>query len=147
MFSCKNSNIEFWSNSWPIGSRSIFGQNLPQLLFLFQFFSLTTKYAIWKFWWKNADIVFQSKFLTSRTKGHFRTNFTRIIYLFIFHFYRIFQLFLRPLNILSTSFRAKMETLHSGRNSWPIGTRGIFLQNLPQLVFLSKEFSIFFFDH
>ena len=58
-------------------------------------------------------------------------------------FYIIFHLFLRPLNILSTSFRAKTETLHSGRNSWPVRTRSIFVQNLPQLFFLSKGFSFF----
>ena len=88
-------------------------------------FLLTSIYAICIFWCKNADIVFRSKFLTSRTKGHSRTNFTRFIFLFFF-FYIIFHLFLRPLNILCTSFRPKMVTLHSGQNSWPVGIRGIF---------------------
>ena len=96
---------------------------------------------------RNAEIVFRSKFLTSRTKGHFRTNFARVIYLFIyFCFYRIFHLFLRPQNIISTSFHEKMVTLHSGRNSWPIGTRVIFVQIFHEFFFLFKEFSIFFLD-
>ena len=112
----------------------------------FPFFSLTTKYAICMFWCKNANIVLRPKFLTSWTKGHIRTIFTRVIFS-IFFFYRIFHLFLRPLNILSTRFRAKMETLHSGWNSLPIGTMGIFVQILINFFFLSKVFSIFLLDY
>ena len=58
------------------------------------------------------------------------------IYLFILcFFYRIFHLFLSPLNKLSISFHAKMVTLHSGRNSWPVGTRNIFVQILHDFFF------------
>ena len=105
----------------------------------FPFFSWSMKYAVNKFWCKNDDIVFQSKFLTSRTKGHFRTKFSRI-----FFFYRIFNLFLRPPSILFTSFRAKMVTLHSGWNSWPVGTRGIFVQILHEFFFSSARNFHFF---
>ena len=85
---------------------------------------------------KNADSEFRSKFLTSRTKGHFRSNFTQFVFLLFFiFFYRIFHLFLRPLNILSTSFRAKMVTFHSGRNSWPVGIRGILVQFFHEFFF------------
>ena len=88
------------------------------------------------FWCKNDDNVFQLKYMTSRTKGHFRSNFTRFVFLLFFiFFYRIFHLFLRPLNILSTSFRAKMVTLHSGRNSWPVGIRGILIQIFHEFFF------------
>ena len=56
-------------------------------------------------------------------------------YSFLYFFNRTFHFFLRPLNILSTSFRAKMETLHSGRNSWPIGIRAIFVIILHEFFF------------
>ena len=92
------------------------------------------------FWCKNSEIVLRSKFLTSRTMGHFCTNFTRVIFFFIFLFFRIFHLFLRRLNILSTRFRAKMETLHSGLNSWPVGIRGIFVQILHEFFFFVNNF-------
>ena len=55
----------------------------------FPYFSLTTNYAICMFWCKNADFVLRSKFLTSRTKGHFRTNFTRFFFVFFFYFFSI----------------------------------------------------------
>ena len=78
-------------NSWSVGTRGIFVQNLQQFFFycrrIFHFFSWTTKYAICVFWCKNADIVFLSKFLTSQTKWHFLTNFTRFIFLFLFKFF------------------------------------------------------------
>ena len=109
-FRAKMATLHLGRNSWPVGSRSTFVQNLPQLRFLskeildlselgvfctnftriffffrknFQFFSWTSKYAICKFWCKNDDIVFQSKYLTSRTKRHFPTNFTWV-FLFIY---------------------------------------------------------------
>ena len=109
------------------------------LLNNFQFFSLTTTYAIYIFWCKNADIIFRSKSLTSRT------NFTQVIFLFIFLSYRIFHLFLWPLNILSTSFRAKMATWHSDRNFWPVETTGIFVQILHEFFFTFERIFHFFF--
>ena len=89
------------------------------------------------------------KILHQLDKRAFSLKFYPIYFVILFYFflYRNFHLFLRPLNILSTSFEEKMVTLHSGQNSRQIGTRGIFVQNLPNFFFLSKEFSIFFFDH
>ena len=67
-----------------------------------------------------------------------------LFFLFIFLLYRIFHLSLKPLNILSTTFRAKMETLHSGRNSWLVGTRGIFVQILHEFFFSFERIFYFF---
>ena len=85
---------------------------------------------------KNADIVFRPKFLTNRTKGHFLS-------IFALFFNRIFHVFLRSLNILPTCFQAKMATLHSGRNSLPVGTSGIFVQNLQDFFFFQKNFPFY----
>ena len=90
---------------------------------------------MYKFSCKNGDIAFRSKFLTSRTEGHFRKNFTLVIFLFIFIFYWSFHLLQRPLNTLSRSFQAKMETLHSGWNFWAVETGGIFVQILHKFFF------------
>ena len=119
----------------------------------FPFFSWTTKYAISKFWCKNADIVFRPKFLTSRKKGHFLTKFALfllffiILFFFFFFFYRIFHVFLRSLNILPTCFQVKMATLHSGWNSWLVGIRGIFVQNWIEFFFSFYRIFPFFLDH
>ena len=77
------------------------------------------------------------KILDQSNKMHFRINFSQVFFIYLF-FNRIFHLFLRHLNILSTSFRAKMATLHYGLNSWPVGTRGIFVQNLQEFFFSFK---------
>ena len=50
----------------------------------FSLFSWTTKYYICKCWCKNADHVFQPKFLTCWTKGHFRTNFALFFFFYFF---------------------------------------------------------------
>ena len=59
-------------------------------------------------------------------------------------------MFSGPLYMLSKSFRAKTVTLHSDQNSWPLGPRGISVQNLHEFFFffsfISKEFSICFLD-
>ena len=82
-FQAKMATLHYGWNSWLLGTSGIFVQNL-QDFFLFQknfpFYSWTTKYAVCKFWRKNANIVFRSKFFTSRTKGHFRTNFALIFF-------------------------------------------------------------------
>ena len=157
-FRAKMAILHSGQNSWPVKIRGSFVQILHKFFFLFQmnssFFSWTTKYAICKFWWKIYENVFQSKYLTSRTKGHFRTNFNRVylffnghfrtnfyrffFYSFLFFFYRIFHLFLRPLNILSSSFRAKMVILHFGWNSLLVGTRGILVQIFHQFFFFFR---------
>ena len=135
-------------NSWPVRQKGIFVQNLPFFFFFqknFQFCCWTTKYVPCKFWFENAEIVIRSKFFTSRTKRHFHTNIARVFIYFIYiYIYRIFNLFLRPPNLPPISFQAKMATLHSGQNSWPVGTRSVFVQNLPEFFSHSKEFSIFF---
>ena len=149
-FRAKMVTLHSGQNSWPVGTRGIFIQILHYFYFFFRknfpFFSWTTKYAICKFLCKKDDNVFQSKYLTSRTKGHFRTNFT-LAFFFIYFFNTIFLLFLRPRNILPTSFHAKMETLHSGQNSWLVGIRVFSYKFFMNFFLLLKEFSIFFLDH
>ena len=99
------------------------------------------------FWWKKADIVLRSKFLTSPNYEHFWTKFTPII----FSFQRFFHFFLRRLKMLFSCFGAKMPTLYSGQNSWPVGQKGIFMQILTDLFFYSFLFFVnrifhFFWD-
>jgi len=88
-FRAKMAILNFDKNYWPVGLRGVFLQILTDFFFpkefCIYFFFLSFIYAIDKFPCKNTDIVFRSKFLTSRTKGHFRTNFTRVI-LFFFPF-------------------------------------------------------------
>jgi len=100
-------------------------------------FCLSFIYAIYKFSCKNTVIVFRSKFLTSRTKGHFRTNFTRVNFTFFFSV-SIFHFFLGPLNIQSTSFHAKMATLHFCQNF-------TFVQILTDFFFFRKNITFVFF--
>ena len=70
------------------------------------------------------------------------------LFLYFFFHYRIFHLFMRPLNIISTSFHLKMVTLYSCRNSWPVRTRGIFLQIFHNFFFFfRKNFPVFLLDH
>ena len=45
---------------------------------------------------------------------------------FFFSCQRLFHLFLRPLYMPPTSFRAKTPKLYSSQNSWPEEPRGIF---------------------
>ena len=107
-FRAKMAKLHSCRISLPVGTLGIFVQNLLEVFFfeiIFHFFQ-TTKYAIYKFRCKNANIAFWSKFWTCRTKGHFHKNFTQV---FFFIVDRIFQLFLRPLNIISTSLRAKIS--------------------------------------
>ena len=107
-FRAKMAKLHSGRISLPVGTLGIFVQNLPEFFFLeiiFHFFQ-TTKYAIYKFRCKNANIAFWSKFWTCRTKGHFRKNITRVLFFIVD---RIFQLFMRPLNIISTSLRAKIS--------------------------------------
>ena len=86
------------------------------------------------------DIAFRPKFLTSRTKRHFLTNFALV---FSFFFNRIFHVFLRSLNILPICFQVKMAKLHSGQNSWPVVTSGIFVQNLQDFFFFQNNFPFY----
>ena len=88
---------------------------------------------------ENGDVAFRLKFLTSRNFGHFCTKFTRIF----FPFERIFHFLLEPQNMLSAGFGAKTKKLHSGRNSWPVGTSGTSGQNLTNLFFFWKNFPFF----
>ena len=85
------------------------------------------------------------KILDQSDKGAFSYKFYPSYFFIYFYLYIIFHLFLRPLNTLSTSFRAKMETLLSGRNSRPFWTRGIFVQILHKFFFLSFEGILHFF--
>ena len=102
-FHSKTPTVHSGQNSWPVETRSNFVQNLPDFFFLlilknFPIVSWTAVYAIYKFLFKNTDIAFRSKFMTSRTLGHFHTKFIRVLFYFI-------------------------------------------------LLFISKEFSIYFLDH
>ena len=96
-FQAKMVTLHTSQNSWLVGTSGIFVQNLRDFFFFqknFPFYSWTTKYAICKFWYKNASILFRSKFFTSRTEGHFRTYFAWFFYnyLFIYLFYFILLL-------------------------------------------------------
>jgi len=59
----------------------------------------------------------------------------RVFFIF-FAFCRILHLFVGPLNVLSTSFRAKTTILYSGQNSWPIWPKGVCEQNWYNFFFL-----------
>ena len=88
-FQAKMATLHIGRNSWLVGTSGIFIQNLQDLFFFqknFPFYSWTTKYAIYKFWCENTNIVFRSKFFTSRTKVHFRTNFARVFIIILFYF-------------------------------------------------------------
>ena len=88
-FGEKMTKLHSGQNSGPVGTNGTFEQILSKFFFFqkyFPFFSWTTKYAINKFRCKNADNVFQAKLLTSRTKGHFLTNFALFFFFFIFIF-------------------------------------------------------------
>ena len=95
-FQAKMATLHYGWNSWLLGTSGIFVQNL-QDFFLFQknfpFYSWTTKYAVCKFWRKNDNIVFRSKFFTSRTKGHFRTNFALIFFKMTLFYFIVIQFF------------------------------------------------------
>ena len=65
-------------------------------------------------------------------------------YSFSFFFYRIFHVFLSPLNILFTSFHAKIVTLHFDQNFWLVITRGIFVQILFEFFFSFERIFHFF---
>ena len=85
-FQAKMATLHTGQNSWPVGTSGIFVQNLRDFFFFqnnFPFYSWTTKYGICKFWCKNANIVFRSKFFTGRTKGHFRSTFARVLFIII----------------------------------------------------------------
>ena len=86
-FHAKMATLHFGQNSWLVRPGCIFVQILNNFFFFrknFTFVFMTFTYAIYKFSCKNTEIVFQSKFLTSRTKGHFCTNFTRVIFILFF---------------------------------------------------------------
>ena len=68
-----------------------------------------TKYAIYKFSSKNAKIVFRSKFLASRTTGHFLSGFNR----FFFFFQKIFS-FVSGTSIYSVGAMAQNSILGLG---------------------------------
>ena len=71
------------------------------------------------------------------TSGHYGTKFNQIF----FSCQRLFHLFLRPLYVPPTSFRAKTPKLYSSQNSWPVGPRAIIEQNLTEFfIFLQKVF-------
>ena len=91
-FHSKTPTVHSGQNSWPVETRSIFVQNLPDFFFLlslknFPIVSWTAVYAIYKFLFKNTDIAFRSKFMTSRTLGHFHTKFIRVLFYFILFYY------------------------------------------------------------
>ena len=121
-FSCKNSKIVFWSKFLVCGTNRRYGTNLNLFFFSYKrFFQLCIgplNILSTNFCTKNAEIVLRSKFMVSRTMGHYGTNLN-LGYLFIFvlfYFYceRFFQLCLGPLNILTTSFRAKPPKSYFG---------------------------------
>ena len=88
----------------------------------------------------------QVKILYQSDKRAFYNKFCPYFFLndfILFYCYTIFHMFLSPLNILSTCFRWKMATLHSGWNSWPVGTSGIFVQNLQDFFFFQNNFPFY----
>ena len=105
----------------------------------------TSKYVIYKFSCKNVESVSRSKFLASRTKGHCRTNLNEF---FFFSSKRFFHFFLEHLYICYLQvFMQKMQKLFSGQNSWPLGPKGIFEQDLIDFPAPpSNDFSICFMD-
>ena len=152
-FCAKMATLHFGRNSWPVGTRSIFVQNLYQLFFSFQ---IIFHFFLWPpnmlsacFGAKRPTLYSGPNSWPVGQKGIFGQILPNLfMYSILFFLYRIFHLFLRPLNILSTSFRAKMVTLHSCRNSWPVGSRGIFLQIFHiYFFFFRKNFLFFFLDH
>ena len=143
-FGAKTRKLHYGRNSWPFGTSGTFWQNLTNLFFFrknFPFFSWTTKYTISKFRSKNANIVFRPELWTNRSKGPILTNFA----LFLFNFFMEFSTcFLDYWIYYLHIFKQKWGHLLSGRHSYPVGTWVIFVQNLSDFFFLSKEFSNFF---
>ena len=131
-------------NSWPVGTRSIFVQNLPE------FFSLSREFSMFFLVHQLSYLqVFEQKSqnyipveILDQSEQEALSNKIFQNFLFI---ERIFPFFLGPLNILSASFGVKMPTLYSCQNFWLVGQMGIFLQTLP--FFFLIEFSMCIWDH
>ena len=140
-FGAKMMTLHSGQNTWPIGQKGIFVQMLPDLFFYsFLFFV----YRIFHSFLRPLNILstsFREKMETlysGRNSWPPRTRciFVQISHELFFPFERIFQFFLGPLNMLSTSFGAKTMTLFSSQNTWPVGEKGIFVQTLPKIFYL-----------
>ena len=73
-----------YKNSCPAGPRDFLEQNLTDFFFLqkiFEFVSWISKYAIYKFLYKNADIVFRQNSWQARAGGIFVQNLTVFFFL------------------------------------------------------------------
>ena len=94
---------------------------------------------------KNAEIVFWSKFLATRTKGHFWTRFNRFP---CPPFKWFFNLFHGPLKYAIYKFCAKTPPLYSNQNYWQVGHRifFFFLQHIFLFVFWATIYAIYKFS-
>ena len=91
---------------------------------IFPFFSRTSIYMLsTSFHAKNAEIVFWSKFLATRTKGHFWTRFN---WFPCPPFKWFFNLFHGPLKYAIYKFCAKTPPLYSNQNYSQVGHRIFF---------------------
>ena len=118
-----------------------YGTNFNQVYFFLQIIfpvvSWISKYGIYKFSCKNSKIVLCSKLLASRTLGHFRKKNNKVL---LFSFRRFYQMFLRRLNMLPTSFHAKMPKFYFVQIFRPVGPRDIFEQILLVCFFFLQNF-------
>ena len=85
----------------------------------------------------SADMASAFPWIITIPQGITEQNLTK----FFLSCQRLFHLFLRPLYMPPTSFRAKTLKLYSSQNSWPVGPRAIIEQNLTEFfIFLQKVF-------
>ena len=127
-FGAKTTKLHSSQNSWPIGTCGSLEQNFLEFFFsfkkIFPIFLGPLNMLSVSFGAKMPTLYSGQNALLDGQKG----IFLQTLPLFFFYlFYRLFHVFLRSLNILPTCFQEKMVTLHFGRNSWPVGTRGIFV--------------------
>ena len=150
-FRAKTTKLHSGRNSWPVGTSGNLEKKFRKFFFLpkeFYLFFLDYLICYLQVLVQKYLHCILTKILDLSEKRAFSYKHCLFFLFYFFNFfYRIFHVYLRSLNILPTSFQAKMKTLHSFRNSWPVGTRGMFVQNLTKIFFLSKESSQFFLDH
>ena len=126
-------------NSWPVGTSGNLEKKFRKFFFLpkeFYLFFLDYLICYLQVLVQKYLHCILTKILDLSEKRAFSYKHCLFFLFYFFNFfYRIFHVYLRSLNILPTSFQAKMKTLHSFRNSWPVGTRGMFVQNLTKIFF------------
>ena len=149
IFRAKMAKLHFSRNSWPVGTRGIFVQNLPQFYFflsnVFSIFFLCPQNRLSACFGAKMPTLYSglNSWLVWQNGIFLQILPDLFFYSFLFFFYKIFPLFLRPLNTLSNSFHAKIVTLHSGWNSWPVRTRAIWYKFFTNFFFFRKNFPFF----